>query len=285
MNLRQLLLLVSIFFLVINCSQDRKLPESYWGKWTSEEDGIYLNIERDLIELYSNDLLSRYFPLSQESSPYQVNDEGVWISSTDDVDSTKEKHIGSFSLLDSLLLITFERVTGRKIFILQRPKIFTNHNIDKIQFSASECYGTCPNYDVEINSRGEIIYHGISDCGLIGYGFSTMPKETFEQIISLVNNPKFVYNNKLLRLEAKFSADSQYFSISVTGVQNSFNVVLDSDRTPSHMRSAINHFWHILDSYSYARIDTNLVFTSRSQMEKLFHEPRTKSEYDFFTQK
>lgn len=282
MNLRGFSVFLFIAFIVTSCTNDKTLPDAYWGEWMSEEDGIYLNIQRDSIEVYSNILLSRFFPLQQDMSAYRINEEGMWSILADSVEQPQEKYLGAFSLLDSLLLITFEKVMGRRIFILKRPEMYSNQQIDKIQFSASECHGTCANYDVEINNSGEIIYHGISHCEFMGYGLSTLPIDTYDRIKQLMNSPKFLYNRKLLELQVKFSRDSQYFSIIGTGINDTFRVILDSYRTPNHMRQAIDPFWYVLDSYSFKRSDTNLIFTSRSEMENLFREAPTQNEYDFF---
>src|SRR5207253_1016995 len=66
-----------------------------------------------------------------------------------------------------------------------------NHTIQNISYSTDGCFGTCPVYNLTINSNREAIYQPKMYCGDTGTFYATIDSASYNQIIALLNATSF----------------------------------------------------------------------------------------------
>jgi len=199
---KQMLLIIIVLLIVSSgCHFIDNNNDKIQGWWISTNKNLYIKFFND--SLYIDDCGNEInlYPYNYYEGRYCIAENNKLIIDMPPFDQiTEVDTMGFFELKNGCLKIHFYSGMKDTVVSLNRPEDFENRNLIKIQYSAIGQYvaSKFPNYDIQIDSLGNLIFNGISNTKLNGFYKGKNP-EIFKYIKQKFNNKNFFPHIKTLR--------------------------------------------------------------------------------------
>lgn len=273
------LFFVTVCLLVLcQCQLDNK--RSIMGKWESINGEIYLSISKDSLILRNHGDERNLYPFNWVDARYKQRKNNLLEIYRTFEFNMQEKvlcdTIGYLCRLHDELVFKFHDTYTDTTIIFLEPQYYTDKNLIKIQYSAIDLHPNVdyPNYDIEIDSTGKIIYYGISNTINNGFhvGYDYQLYNNINKIFKRKSLPSHLNNFNKYRQDH----NEHHIVLFWEDTTQSLHILDEAGRFQDNLKPIHHKIRKFSDEIALSPFDTSMIF--RSHLAR-FHFTKDSIEY------